>query len=262
MTRVTSIVLIGSGNVAHHMGKHLYKCGFVIRQVWSRTLANATTLAQELACSATDQLSAIEKDADLYILSVRDDALASVSQGLAIHLSSTALVVHTSGATSSLVLAEHFKRYGVFYPLQTFSKARTLDFTSVPLCLSAADSIDQEQLTALANALVTHSYIVDDEQRSQLHLAAIFVNNFTNYLQYVAQSIVDQHALPWPILQPLLEETVAKLQDLPAKSAQTGPAMRGDIQTQDSHLQQLAKHPAWAHVYQVLSERITKELGG
>ena len=131
------------------------------------------------------------------------------------------LILHTSGATPSTVFKPYFEHYGVLYPLQTFSKKRNLDFTGVPLCICTDKQQDFETVSSLANTLSNKVYPVSDEQRLQLHLAAIFVNNFTNYLQYIGSSLLDKHNLEAEILRPLLVETVAKLEDLPAKEAQT-----------------------------------------
>jgi predicted short-subunit dehydrogenase-like oxidoreductase (DUF2520 family) len=121
---------------------------------------------------------------------------------------------------------------------------------------------DLTPVKRLAQKLSNKIYDVSDEQRLQLHLAAVYVNNFTNYLQHIGASLLAEHGLSAEILHPLLLETVAKLKDLSAREAQTGPAIRGDQPTINRHLAQLAAHPNWQEIYKLLSDGIQEELGG
>lgn len=228
--------------------------------VWSRTRQAAQVLAEQLASSHSDQLSDVPPTADLYIIAVSDHAIGVVAEELASHISPNTLVVHTSGATPTSVLAPHFDRCGVFYPLQSFSPGRTVDFSQVPLCLHAEQQADYELLEQLAEKLSEKNYRVSDNQRLQLHLAAVFVNNFTNYLQFISQSIVEEHQLPGALLLPLLQETISKLQELSPADAQTGPAIRDDQATIKRHLALLENHPHWQELYRKLSDSIRKDL--
>lgn len=260
MSEHPHIVLIGSGNVAWHLGHRFRACGYNIRCVYSRSIAKATALGKALNCASTTELTEVPPSADLYLLLVTDGKIDEVAKALQPHISPSSLVMHASGATPATVLAPYFEHYGVFYPLQTFSKERALDFTEVPLCLYTSQEQDYEQVEAIAKALVKNVYFVGDEQRAKLHLAAVFVNNFTNYLQYIGQEIAQENQLPGALLQPLLRETIAKLDDLTPAEAQTGPAIRNDLPTIERHLSMLKDHPLWAAVYQHLSEGIEKEL--
>jgi predicted short-subunit dehydrogenase-like oxidoreductase (DUF2520 family) len=254
------IVIVGAGNVAWHLGKRLVECGLRIAHVHARSESSARHLAKELGCSSSQRLRDIPRQADLYLVMVNDAEIATVAKSLAGHIDKNSLLLHTSGATPAHVFQPFFERYGVFYPLQTFSKKRELDFSQVPLCLCTHRKDDFEPVFQLAKKLSEKVYSVSDEQRLRLHLAAIYVNNFTNYLQYIGESLLDEQGLSAEMLHPLQSETIAKLKELSAKEAQTGPAVRGDDPTIDRHLSQLDKHPNWRAIYQLLSDGIQKDL--
>ena len=254
-------MLVGAGNVAWHLGQQLIRSGLSVTHVWSRSTDKAAALANKLGCPGSAAFQDIPPRAALYLIAVRDDAIASVANQLAKIIQGEAMVMHTSGATPSTVLAPYFPRYGVFYPLQTFSRDRELDFRNVPLCLFTAQEEDYPPVDALARLLVTEVYAVSDEQRAQLHLAAIFVNNFTNYLQHISRSLLREHGLPTGLVQPLLEETIQKLANLSPQEAQTGPAIRGDQATIGRHLAMLRHHPQWADIYAILTAGIQQDLG-
>lgn len=248
--------------MAWHLGQQLQRTRAQVIHVHSRTASSARAVAERLDCAYGTDVGAIATDADLYLLAVSDGQIAAVTQQLAAHLPSGALVVHTSGATPSSVLSEYFARCGVFYPLQTFSKDRAVDFRQVPLCLLAQQPEDYRWLRALAAQMSDSVTAVSDAQRLRLHLAAVFVNNFTNHLQHISQSLVETEALPGELLLPLLRETIAKLDELPPAAAQTGPARRNDEATLERHLALLQATPDWQAVYQVLSDsiRLTSEV--
>lgn len=254
------IVLVGAGNVAWHLGQRIRACGFTISCVYSKSEASAAELGLLLDSPSTTVLDEVPTDAALYLLLVPDSKIIEIAASLQQHLSPSALVMHSSGATPAEVLAPYFKHYGVFYPLQTFSKQRALEFTEVPLCLYTAHERDYKKVALIANALVNNVYAVGDQQRAQLHLAAVFVNNFTNYLQYIGQEIAQENQLPGILLKPLLGETIAKLDHLTPAAAQTGPAIRNDAPTMERHLAMLENHPQWAALYRQLSQGIINEL--
>ncbi|PSR09361.1 MAG: DUF2520 domain-containing protein [Bacteroidetes bacterium] len=255
------IVLVGAGNVAWHLGRQLAHCGLCVSYVWSRSAEKATALANHLGCPGGNTLQDIPPRAALYLIAVKDDAIAAVAATLAQVIAPGALVLHTAGATPSTVLSPYFSHYGVFYPLQTFSRDREVDFKTIPLCLFTAQQADYPAVANLARLLSTKVYAVSDEQRAQLHLAAIFVNNFTNYLQHISRSLLREHNLPEELVQPLLMETILKLQDLTPREAQTGPAIREDQATIERHLAMLHDHPQWADIYTILTAGIKHDLG-
>ncbi len=253
-----SIVLLGAGRVATHLGLRLAACHYTLLQVYNRHLVHAEALAQQLHATATDQLSALRTDADLYILAISDAALPEMAAALRAYLPPAALVVHTSGATPGSVLAPHFAHYGVFYPVQTFTTGRAVNWPQVPFCLAAAQPTDLALLQTLAAALGGPHYVLDDQQRAVLHLAAVFVNNFTNYLYHIGHDILQENDLPFELLLPLIEETAQKVQTITPAAAQTGPALRGDKATIARHLAYLQSHPQWAAAYRVMTAGLEK----
>lgn len=255
MNQQKKIVLIGCGNVGYHLGRRLKKRGVHIVQVHSRTKKRAKRLAKKINVPYTTDLGEIVADADLYILAVRDDVIGEVAAKIS-ERSSNALMVHTSGATPSTVFAPYTNRYGIFYPLQTFSINRAANFKTIPLCVDAVELEDFIFLKQLAEQVCRNVYHITDEQRAILHVAAVFVNNFTNHLFHIGENIVEKEGLSFDILKPLMQETVEKIMKHPAKSMQTGPAIRGDKKTIERHLDYLEQYPD----YQELYEKITKNI--
>jgi predicted short-subunit dehydrogenase-like oxidoreductase (DUF2520 family) len=254
MSRIT---IIGAGNVATQLTKRLYEEGHDILQVFNRSLKNATILANEVEATSTDNWRKVNCESDFYIISISDDAIASVAEQLSEVLSKTALIVHTSGATSSKVFQSNFENHGVFYPLQTFSKDRKADFEKLPFCIYGSNEKTGNQLVELANSICPNVYLIDDKQRAVLHVAAVFANNFTNYLIAISEQIIAKENIPFDLLKPLINETVAKINDNTPQSMQTGPARRGDRATLEKHQKYLEKHPNYKKVYELLSEYIT-----
>ena len=254
------IVLIGAGNVATHLGRKLVEVGEEVVQVFSRNLLKATELATALGARPFDDLYGLTARADLYIIAVHDDAIADVVKKLGEFVLETKLVVHTSGATPAKVFeaAPGLSRTGVFYPLQTFTKERQLDFSEVPICVSASQTADLEVLEAFARKLSPHVYQINDTQRSWLHLAAVFVNNFTNHLFEIGHSSLKKQQLPFEMLLPHIRETVAKLDSGPPKAMQTGPAVRQDWTTSERHLTMLNGRGDLQDIYRVLTKHIKR----
>ncbi|PST81765.1 DUF2520 domain-containing protein [Pedobacter yulinensis] len=248
------IVIAGSGNVATQLGRALLGAGFPVAQVWSPTYANAAELAARLGAAAVAEAGGLDRDADLYVLAVKDDAIPAVAAGLA---GVPGMVVHTSGTTPMHVLSK-LPAHGVFYPLQTFSRFREIDFSDVPLCLEAGSTAVLEGLRTLAGRLSSRVYEVSSAQRRSLHVAAVFANNFSNHLFSIAAGVLNDSNLPFDLLRPLIRETAAKVQDGMPAEMQTGPAIRGDQQTIDRHLGMLQYKPEWARLYLDLSESIKK----
>lgn len=253
------IALIGAGRVGGHLGRALHKAGWPVVQVYSRHAEKARMLAVQLGTAHTTDLSAITQDADIYIIAVSDDAIGAVAGDL--QLPQSKLVVHTSGATPSVVLQSKFARYGVFYPLQTFSLDREPDFSTLPICVFAGDEAGRDLLERLARSLDSPCYPVDDHQRFVLHVAAVFVNNFTNYLYQVGEDIVHSKQLSFDLLRPLILETAQKIQSASPGAMQTGPAIRGDAATVERHLAYLAARPEYAELYRLITKGINPELG-
>ncbi|NRB62705.1 MAG: DUF2520 domain-containing protein [Saprospiraceae bacterium] len=257
---IKSIVLIGSGRVAHHLGHALYNQGLQLVQIVGRNSSTTAQLALELESVAVglDNLQLMDIHADMYIIAVSDSAIAKVSSTLAQLLPDHALVVHTSGATPLSKIDRHFKYRGVFYPLQTFSRDQVVDFREVPICLDTASTgHHRAELERLAQSLSRYVVWLNEEQRAVLHLAAVFVNNFTNHLFGVASQILASKAINFSLLKPLIAETIRKLDNLPPPEAQTGPAVRNDQSTIEKHQELLQQiHPEFLDIYQLLTRSI------
>lgn len=242
---------MGTGNVA----KNLFDTFMGIKDVEVVQVIgrNKTALRAFEKVGNTSSDFADILDADIFIIAVSDDAIGKVSKFLR---NKKGLIVHTSGSVSMDVLS-NCKSYGVFYPLQTFSKDGKVDMMSVPLCLEAHDPADLDFLKQLAGKITENVYKIDSEQREALHLAAVFVNNFTNHLFYIGQQICHDKALAFDILYPLIHKTVDKLVRSAPYDAQTGPARRGDSETIEKHLEQL-ENSEFKEVYSTLNESIRK----
>ncbi len=253
---LNSVVIIGAGNVGHHLGLHLVKAGVHVLQVYSRRLDHAQSLAQELDTSFTTQLADLNTQADLYLLTVSDSAIGEVAAALPFSSKAAPLVVHCSGATPKEVLAPSLERYGVFYPLQTFTKGKNVDFSTIPICVDAQLEKDQQLLADLGQRIGCPVYTINDEQRATLHLAAVFVNNFTNHLYQIGEDLLKTHDLPFDLVRPLILETAQKVMEVPPKQSQTGPAIRGDQTTIERHLKALEAHPQYAKLYTLLTKSI------
>lgn len=249
------IVSIGSGNVASHMALAFKAAGHEVIQVWSKSMEHATVLANQLNALAINRTELIDPNADLYLIAVKDDAIADIAHELK-HIQG--LVVHTSGAVSIAVLSS-LTNYGVLYPLQTFSKNKVLNFSTVPLCLEAKDETILTVLKSLAAQLTSSVSVINSEKRKVLHVAAVFANNFTNHLFHLSQQILESHQLNFDLLKPLILETAAKVQGdkLPAV-LQTGPAVRADFATMERHLAFFKEEPKLTEIYTILSDSIKK----
>ena len=249
---MTTIVFLGFGNVNFHLINTLYKHNKdSVIQVYNRSKINLNKELNNIPF--TTDLSKI-KEADLYIIGIPDDAIAAFSETLPLK---NKLVVHTSGSVSMEALSER-NRKGVFYPLQTFSKNREVNFNTIPICIEAKEEADLELLTNLGKSLSEKVVEIDSDERSKLHLAAVFVNNFVNHLYAIGDDILGNNELSFDLLHPLIEETASKVKTLSPSEVQTGPARRGDQKTIEKHLHLLKEGPE-SELYQQLTESLMKK---
>ena len=244
-----SVVLLGAGNVAYHFYNAFKNAeGVTISQWYNRTTQNIIKYQNEVdICKNINEL----KEADIYLIAVSDDAIAKLSSKLPF---TDKLVVHTSGSLNVHEL-DRKNRRGVFYPLQTFSKDVDIDFKNVPICLEVIDKSDFKTLKQLAEEIHSPSYRISTEQRQTLHLAAVYVNNFTNQLYRIAHEITDIKNINFDILKPLILETAKKIQNVSPYMAQTGPAKRGDKKTIKKHLK-LLEDEMHKDIYKLLTKAI------
>lgn len=248
------IVLLGAGNVATHLVKAFEEGGHDLLQIWSRKLKHARQLTQGRVAEAIGDLSDLDLSADLYVISVKDEAIADVAGRLT---EVKGLVVHTSGSTSMDVLKANIA-FGVLYPLQTFSKQKPLDLRKVPLCIEASDTQSLQKLRDMARTLSDVVEEIDSGQRKVLHLAAVFACNFTNHLYHISQQLVEKRGLNFNLLKPLISETADKIYEADPKDVQTGPAIRRDNETINTHLDMLEGCADLQEIYTILSKSIKK----
>lgn len=249
-----SVILLGAGNVATHLYKAFQGSNNVtVKQWYNRSKKSIETFKTEV--EVIDDLSKLNK-ADIYILAVSDDAISELSSQLPFE---NRFVVHTSGSVSAYDMDKKNRR-GVFYPLQTFSKSADIDFSEVPICLETLVKTDYKLLKELATSISNLTKRVNSDQRASLHLAAVFVNNFTNQIYRVAHEITESQGAEFDMLKPLILETANKIQHMSPYKAQTGPAKRNDKKTIKKHLKALDNEHHKA-IYNLLTESIKKTHG-
>lgn len=248
-----NIVLIGAGNVAWHLGHQLKNAGHRIVQVYNRTIEHGEALAEELDTAFTNKLEQVDQSADIYLLAVSDHGIDDIILGLQLP---GKIVAHTSGAVPLRGMQHISKNCGIFYPLQTLTKGRMVDFKIVPMLIEASNPTVKEALTELASSISKTVDYMDSHKRRALHVAAVFVNNFTNYLYSIADDVVKRENLDFRLLNPLMQETINKLKHHKPSEVQTGPAKRGDYRTIEDHLNYLDKNDSYREVYLVLTESI------
>ena len=244
-----NIILIGSGNVATHLGTALKKRGFNIVQVWSKRITNARMLASILNCDYTNSLNQLKK-ADLYILAIKDDAISKILSNL-----QNIAVVHTAGSVSLEIFNNNFVNHGVFYPLQAFSKNLDLDFSEIPICIEASNSEFENKLINLGKQLSGNIIKMNSEQRKQLHISAVFACNFSNHMYTISDEILSKSNIKFKLLLPLINQTVKKLEDNKPSDAQTGPAKRDDKKVINAHLENM-EDEITKEIYQLISNAI------
>lgn len=248
------IVIIGTGNVATHLFLAFQKSiNTEVVQVFNRSKKSLSFF--EKSVNTTSSISKL-KDADVYIIAISDDYIAAVSKKLQFH---NKLVVHTSGSIAMKAIAKQNRR-GVFYPLQTFSKAKAVDFKYIPLCLEAEKPEDLNTLQQLADSISDAVYLIDSTQRKALHIAAVFINNFVNHLYQKGEEICTEHNVSFDILKPLIQETAAKVMRLSPELSQTGPAIRNDNKVIQQHLSDL-NTPTQQEIYKLLTKSIQQTHG-
>lgn len=254
-TENLNIALIGAGNLATNLGLALVRAGHNIVYVYSRTEASARQLADKLHSSWTTSIAEAARrsgECDIVVLSVKDDALSALANQMP-H-GSTTLFLHTAGSMPLDVMPMLHR--GVLYPMQTFSKHRETDFTSIPTFLEVNDEQDHDKLEQLARSITTQTYWLTSEKRKSLHLAAVFACNFSNYCYDVASQLLARDGIPFEVMLPLINETTAKLKQLTPYEAQTGPAVRYDTNVIERHLDMLTSLPDEQKLYREMTELI------
>ena len=252
---IKNIVLVGAGNLATQLGQALYESGVNILQVYSRTTESAQALAGKINASYTTDLSTIKENCDLYILAVKDDVLADVAGQINF---GNSMVVHTAGSIEMDMLSAYSENFGVFYPFQTFTKQKKVDFSKVPVCLEASSPSKLKELEDLARKISYKVIKLDSKQRQYLHVAAVLGCNFVNHLYTLGEMVLKENNMGLELLFPLIQETTEKVMKLSPFEAQTGPAMRNDQEIIQKHLTLLNDKPDLQEIYRLLSDSIYK----
>ena len=252
---MTKIVFIGSGNLATQLAVALAERQYPILQIYSRTENAAALLAEKVKCSYTINIGDLDKNADIYICALKDDVLPEVLSHASLE---NKLVIHTAGSLPMDVLSPFTSRYGVFYPLQTFSKNKRVDFSKIPVFVESNNDDDLQIIKSLAGSISGAVYEASSAQRQALHLAAVFACNFVNHFYAIAAGLVEKSDFPFHILLPLIVETAGKIQTITPREAQTGPAIRDDRKVIDKHLNLLETDKTTQQLYKLISEHIYK----
>ena len=248
------IVIIGSGNLATQLALALKDVNHSIVQIFSRTASHAQELANKIGCSYTASLEAVLSDAELYILAVKDDALASLAATLCASRPG-ALFLHTAGSMPLSVFEGHASQYGVLYPMQTFSKNRRVNFREIPCFVEASSPEALAIIRTLAESISDHVVDCDSEKRKKMHLAAVLACNLTNHCYRLAERVLDAEQIDFRLFLPLIEETARKVKTLSPKDAQTGPMVRYDQNVMQMQIAMLPDDRT-REIYRLMAESI------
>ena len=255
------VTLIGAGNLATQLGKSLKKAGVIISQVYSRTEESARTLGELFETEWVTDITQVHDEADIYIFSVKDsvlcDLISEVCKGRG-----DKLFLHTAGSMPMSCFEGKALRYGVFYPMQTFSKTKDVDFERIPVFIEGKSIETEDVIRSLANKLTQRVIRLSSADRKYLHLAAVWACNFTNYCYTVASDILSEHDIPFDVMLPLINETTDKIQNICPKAAQTGPAVRGDKNVMNQQLELMSDREDLQELYKMLSKGINPLLEG
>jgi len=250
------ISFVGCGNVAWHLAPELENAGHKVLETFSRKAVNAKALALRLyEATPTTSLDFSKSDAQLFIIAVADDAIEEVLKELI--LPENSVVVHTSGSRPLSILnyiPTH--KVGVFYPLQTFSKAKKVDFTQLPILIESEDQPTSKELLKLAKSISKSVKEVSSSDRMALHISAVFASNFTNHMLSISSELLNEKSIDFSLLKPLIIETINKGLAIGPLSAQTGPAKRHDFDLLENHMEYLSNKPELAEIYQIISQHI------
>ena len=267
------IVFLGSGNLATHLSLALKAAGEEIIQIFSRTKENAQALADKLHCASCTSINDIRTDADVYIFSVKDDALPSLIEQLSQHLNSpsgagggahTPILLHTAGSVPMSVFPEtmHYElctmNYGVLYPMQTFSKDRSVNFREIPCFIEASDNNTLGAIKTLASKISDHVLEMSSEKRRKLHLAAVFACNMTNHCYRLAEKVLEEEGIDFSLYLPLIQETANKVKELSPRKAQTGPMVRYDKTIMDAQIA-LINDERTRQIYRLMADSIHED---
>ncbi|MCD8290679.1 MAG: DUF2520 domain-containing protein, partial [Prevotella sp.] len=250
------IVLIGAGNLATNIGVALHNAGHNILQVYSRTKESADILANKVDCPSVTAIEGVCNNADIYIVALKDSVISDIIPHLCNDNRNDKVFVHTAGSIPMNVFDGHAAHYGVLYPMQTFSKARIVDFNTIPCFIEGNDDLALTTIRALASDISEKIYDLPSDARKYLHLSAVFACNFVNHCYDIASEILARHNIPFDVMLPLIDETAKKVHELSPREAQTGPAVRFDKNVINSQMNLLADNADFQKIYMLMSKDI------
>lgn len=261
MSKNIQVSFIGSGNLAWHLAPALDNSDFPVREVYSRNPSHAAMLVERLyEADVKASLDFSTSSSGIFIIATSDDAIEDVVQEII--LPEDAILLHTSGSQPLTILGyAATQNLGVFYPLQTFSKDKKVEFKDVPVFIESANATTDKVLRAMGYVLSKNVIPINSYERKALHISAIFASNFTNHMLLIAQDIMKENSLVYDWLKPLIAEMINKSLSIGPENAQTGPARRGDLEVLDRHLEFLQDNPPAAELYKVISQHIIDRYG-
>lgn len=250
------IAILGTGNVAWHLAPALEDAGHTITEVFGRDIEKTDAITRRLYTAEGKQdLDFSESEAEIFIIAVNDMAISDLADQVI--LPEESILVHTSGSVPLEVLGYSSASFtGIFYPLQTFSKDRTIDFQEVPFLLESDDETTLQKLKKLAKSISPLQYLIRSKDRLALHVAAVFASNFSNHMLRISEEIMARQGLDFEMIKPLIIETISKSLELGARKAQTGPAIRSDLNILDLHHRFLNYNEQVAEIYRLISQDI------
>ncbi|MGC4021474.1 MAG: DUF2520 domain-containing protein [Cyclobacteriaceae bacterium] len=251
-----SISFIGSGNLAWHLASALDNAGFIVKEVYSRNARHAEELTERLyQAEVKATLDFSTSESDVFIVAVNDESIKEIAREII--LPEDAVLAHTSGSVplTDLQFAAT-SNTGVFYPLQTFSKSKKVDFKQTPIFIESNNEETEHVLISLAKAISNQVRRIGSEERKALHVAAVFASNFTNHMLTLSSDIMKQNNLDFNWLKPLIVEQINKGLQVGLESAQTGPAKRGDIEILEKHFDFLKEDDSVQEIYKIISQHI------
>ncbi|HER09988.1 MAG TPA: DUF2520 domain-containing protein [Bacteroides sp.] len=238
--------------MATHLALNFQKSGYEVTCIYSRSENSAERLADRMGTMGTGSIKEVPREAGYYLLCVPDTVVPEVSRQFAGY---RGIWLHCAGALPLDVLSDH-ERYGVLYPLQTFSRDHAPSLSETPFLVEGCSGEVTGMIRQLAGSVSASVYLMDTPSRLAVHLAGVFANNFTNHMVHIAQQILEDQGIDRQLITPILNETFQKLSRMKAAEAQTGPATRNDRQTMDRHLEMLKVYPEWEKLYTFISRDI------
>ena len=251
-----SISIIGSGNLAWHLAPALDNIGYSVKEVYSRNPKNAKQLTERLyQAEVKTTLDFSTSPSDVFIIAVTDDAIRPIAQDIV--LPDDAILVHTSGSQPLSVLGyAATPNIGVFYPLQTFSKTKKIDFKNIPIFIETETEEAETIIMRMAKQISNDVKKISSKERKALHVAAVFASNFANHMLTISKDLLQQNKLSFDLLKPLISETLNKGLSIGPENSQTGPAKRGDFEILDKHIEFLQHDESLAKIYKLVSQHI------